>query len=241
MKLLSIGNDAKTSKGDSYGYMTAILYLAPSDVSGVMNTCPHASKGCRLACLYTAGRGAFSNVQKARVDKTLWFHRDRLEFLNQLHLDILELKRKAKKAGKIPCVRLNGTSDIPFEDFSFWFDSLNIFSLHADIQFYDYTKNPRRMRDSIPVKGVASSWPSNYHLTFSRSETNQKDCMDILNKGGNVAMVFKDLALQVGSLAFNHEVISGDDNDLRFLDKKNVIVGLKAKGKAKSDLSGFVL
>lgn len=237
MKLLSIGSDAKTSKGDAHGFMTGILYLAPSDVSGVMNTCPWASKGCRLACLYTAGRGAFSNVQKARIEKTLWFHRDRDGFMAQLHLDILELKKKAKKAGKIPCVRLNGTSDIPWEDFRLEFGTSSIMALHPDLTFYDYTKNPRRMRDSLPVKGVASYWPENYTLTFSRSENNQADCLDILNKGGNVAAVYRVVPPE----SFDRPVISGDDHDLRFLDPKGVIVGLKAKGKAKKDLSGFVL
>jgi hypothetical protein len=242
MKLLSIGSDSKTVKGEKYGYLTGILYLAPSDVSGVMNTCPHASKGCRLACLYSAGRGAFSNVQKARIEKTRWFHKDRDGFMAQLHLDILALKKKAKKEGKIPCVRLNGTSDIPWEDVRLEFGTPNIMTLHKDVQFYDYTKNARRMRDSIPVAGVKSYFPTNYHLTFSRSENNQKDCLDILNKGGNVAMVFANMTQQIGFLAFNHEVIDGDLSDLRFLDPSGgVIVGLKAKGKAKKDLSGFVL
>jgi hypothetical protein len=93
------------------------------------------------------------------------------------------------------------------------------------------------MRDFIPVDGVVSSWPSNYHLTFSRSETNQKDCFDILNKGGNVASVFR----AVPSESFGVQVVNGDISDLRFLDPAGVVVGLKAKGKARQDLSGFVL
>ena len=36
-------------------------------------------------------------------------------------------------------------------------------------------------------------------------------------------------------------VINGDENDLRFLDPKGVVVGLKAKGKAKTDTTGFVV
>jgi hypothetical protein len=35
-------------------------------------------------------------------------------------------------------------------------------------------------------------------------------------------------------------VFNGEDSDLRFLDPKNVVVGLYAKGKAKKDTSGFV-
>ena len=37
------------------------------------------------------------------------------------------------------------------------------------------------------------------------------------------------------------EVIDGDEHDMRFLDKDNVVVGLKAKGKARNDYSGFVI
>ena len=60
MKILSIDADAKTVKGLKKGYRTAISYLAPSNASGVMNTCPSASKGCRAACLYGSGRAKFT-------------------------------------------------------------------------------------------------------------------------------------------------------------------------------------
>jgi hypothetical protein len=40
-KLLNIDNNAKTVKGQKYGFITAILYLAPSTQSG-FNVCPQA-------------------------------------------------------------------------------------------------------------------------------------------------------------------------------------------------------
>lgn len=232
MKLLSIGNDSKTVKGEKYGYLTGILYLAPSDVSGLINTCPHASKGCRLACLYSAGRGAFSNVQKARIEKTRKFVQEREAFMSQLVDDIGELKRKASKEGKIPCVRLNGTSDIPWHQIKVN-DTQNIMELFKTVQFYDYTKDRVRMIASL--KG--HFWPSNYHVTFSRSESNQTACEEVLALGGNVAAVFR----MVPPESFGVPVVDGDLSDLRFLDPAGVVVGLKAKGKAKKDLSGFVL
>jgi len=79
--------------------------------------------------------------------------------------------------------------------------------------------------------------PSNYHLTFSKSENNWDKCLDVLNNGGNIAAVFD----KVPDTYLGYQVIDGDKSDLRFLDPKNVIVGLKAKGKARKDTSGFVI
>lgn len=240
--LLSVDTNAKTVKGQKRGYLTGILYLAPSNESGTINVCPHASAGCRAACLYTAGMGSFSNVKQARINKTLWFARDRESFVAQIKKDIAALIRKAKRMNLIPCVRLNGTSDLPFENFG-------IMQEFPEIAFYDYTKNYKRM-----LRFMAGKMPANYTLVFSRSETNDKACRAILSKGGNVAMVFagKELPKHVsfdwpgswrktckGSHA--HKVFNGDKSDLRFLDPAGVIVGLTAKGMARKDNSGFTI
>lgn len=224
MKLLSIDTNSKTIKGQSFGYMTGILYLAPANLSG-RQVCPHRSKGCEIACLYSAGRGAFNNVQSARMRKTLAFFKDKEGFLNDLKNDISSLVKKATKAGMFPCVRLNGTSDLPFH-------SMGIMECFPDVQFYDYTPNKQRMLDYLEGK-----LPANYSLTFSRKEDNESACDEIIAKGGNVAAVFKDIPKTwKGKPCYN-----GDESDLRFLDPKNVIVALKAKGKAKKDISGFVI
>jgi hypothetical protein len=66
--------------------------------------------------------------------------------------------------------------------------------------------------------------------------------MEWLRKGGNVAVVFRVKKGQPLPKMWNgYEVIDGDIDDLRFLDKKNVIVGLRAKGPAMKDTSGFVV
>ena len=228
MKLLSIDTNAKTIKGQQKGFMTGILYLAPSDQSGVMNTCPFATKGCREACLYTAGRGAFPKIKQARINKTLWLARDKDGFIAQLVKDIHALIRKAKRENMTPCVRLNGTSDLPVETWG-------IMEQFPDVQFYDYTKNPKRM-----IANLAGEMPKNYSLTFSRAETpaNQKHAQIVLDRGGNVAAVF---ANDLPKIHGKTRVINGDESDLRFTDPKGVIVGLKAKGKARKDTSGFVI
>lgn len=224
MKLLGIDTNAKTVKGEKLGYMTGILYLAPSDLS-TYQVCAKASAGCREACLYTAGRGAMSNVQKARIAKTRFFFEDRHAFMAQLVVEIKALIKKARKAGMIPVVRLNGTSDIPWERVRVG-DYPNIMAMFPEIQFYDYTKRANR-------KNI----PSNYHLTFSLAEDNDADAERALAFGLNVAAVFKG---GLPETFMGVPVVDGDETDLRFLDEEGVVVGLKAKGKAKKDTSGFV-
>ena len=227
--LLSVDTNAKTVKGQKRGYLTGILYLAPSNESGAINVCPHASAGCRAACLYTAGMGSFSNVKQARINKTLFFARDRESFVAQIKKDIAALIRKAKRMDLIPCVRLNGTSDLPFENFG-------IMAEFPDIAFYDYTKNAKRMK-----RYLAGDMPANYSLTFSRSETkrNHRQCEEIANLGGNVAAVFAGKTLP--KTYQGKRVFNGDESDLRFLDPTGVIVGLNAKGMARKDNSGFTI
>jgi hypothetical protein len=225
--LLSISSDSKTVKGEKYGYLTGVLYLAPSDVSG-RNTCPMASAGCRSACLYTAGRGRFSNVQQSRIDKTLRYFADVDAFTAELRKDIEKLERKAKKLGLIPAVRLNGTSDL------FGRMHVELITAFPHITFYDYTKVSKRFNIAEKV--------SNYSLTFSRSESNELEALGVLERGHNIAVVFAvDACGRLPILYHGFPVIDGDESDLRFLDARGVVVGLKAKGDAKRDRSGFVV
>ena len=224
-KLLNIDNNAKTVKGQKKGYKTAILYLAPSTQSG-FNVCPQASEGCKKACLYTAGHGAFNNVQQGRINKTRWFIQERDTFMEQLTKEITNHIKNATRKGFIPCIRLNGTSDISWE-------TMGIFEQFPQVQFYDYTKIYKRA-----LKFVNGQYPSNYHLTYSLNEDNYKEAFDILLRGGNISAVFrKDLPQTYKG----YKVINADETDLRFTDDNNVICGLVAKGQAKKDYSGFVL
>jgi hypothetical protein len=236
--LLSTRN-AKTIKGEKLGYTTYILYLAPyTQNSKGINLCSHASIGCAKSCLFGSGAARFSSVQQGKINKTEWFLHDRMEFLLKLDSEITAIKKMAKhqSSENMPVIRLNGTSDIPFEKFKIR-DGKNIFELHSDIQFYDYTKNHLRFDKVLP---------SNYHLTFSMSETNHEKSFELLKRGFNVAMVMTKLVDNYKGF----KVINGDDDDLRFLDEKNVIVGLKFKrltGKGSNGSyqraidSGFVI
>lgn len=234
MKLLTAAaSNAKTAKNDTHKHLSYILHLAPARLSGY-NTCPMASAGCAAACLNSAGRGAFSNVQQARIRKTKLFFEQRNAFMLQLHADLDAVQRKAIKLGLKPVVRLNGTSDI---DWTVVRDAsgLNVFERYPDIQFYDYTKVLRRLRR------LAAAPIANYHVTFSRSETNDAECVEALALGFNVAVVFGERPTKF----MGAPVIDGDKHDLRFLDRAPLgtplIVGLTAKGRAKRDITGFVV
>lgn len=231
MKLLNSGN-AKTRKGEKLGFKTFGIHLAPEKLSG-FNVCPCASAGCAAACLNTAGRGAMSSVQKARIAKTKWLFTDRQAFLAQLHKEITAAIKSCSRQGLVPVFRLNLTSDIPWEAAAFHYEGKSIFAHFPDVQFYDYTKIKSRIWASIQGK-----LPENYQLTFSRSECNDGEVHRVLQGGGNVAVVFRGSLPEKWS---GYKVVDGDETDLRFRDGSNVIVGLVEKGKAKKDESGFVV
>jgi hypothetical protein len=233
--LLSVSTDAKTTKGEALGFLTGILYLAPATTTK-WNTCSMASIAkCDKACLFTAGRGAFTSVQTARINKTVWFFEDRNSFMQQLVVDIKKLINKASKLALIPLVRLNGTSDIRWETVGFTdvdgTEYVNIFAAFPDVQFYDYTKDANR-------KGI----PLNYDLTFSYSgvEGFQPFVQIAVAKGMRMAVVFRK-EQDIPATFKGIPVVSGDNSDVRHLDDDGVIVGLYAKGKAKLDQSGFVV
>lgn len=219
MNLLNTENH-KTVKGESLNILTGVLYLAPANLSG-WEVCPKRSQGCTISCLYTAGRGRMANVQNARIKKTEMFFTRRDEFLDTLRKDIKSLVKKARKKEMTPAIRLNGTSDIEWTRFG-------IMEEFSDVQFYDYTKVINRLTKPLP---------QNYHLTFSGSEDNEEDCKTALAAGFNVAIVFKNT---LPESYMEHPVYDGDQHDVRFLDPKHHVIGLKAKGKAKKDESGFV-
>lgn len=228
MKYLSIGNNAKTVKSDLGGeYLTAIMYLAPADTVKGINLCPTAAlAGCKKACLYSAGRGAFNNVQQARIKKTEAFRDDPVSFVDQLAADVTKAIKKASKLGVKLAARLNGTSDIAWENMR-GSAGKSLMELFPEVQFYDYTKLPNR------------KVPSNYHLTVSYSAANDAYASKVNKTSHNIAVVFRDSALP--DYFLGRKVINGDRDDLRFLDDAGVIVGLYAKGKAKQDTSGFVV
>ena len=233
--LLSVSADAKTIKGEKFNVLTGILYLAPHNISG-FQVCPKASEGCKIACLYSAGRGVYNNVQNARIRKTREFFTHRAEFMATLVNDIERIVRKANRLGMIPAIRLNGTSDIAWEKIKCVRNGVeygSVFEAFPKVRFYDYT--------AIVNRHKALSLP-NYHLTFSLKENNDADAIKALEQGYNVAVVMRVKRKAIKPETWSgFPVIDGDESDLRFMDARGGhIVGLTAKGKARYDKSGFV-
>jgi hypothetical protein len=225
-KLLSTANP-KIQKGTDKGYLSFILHLAPADLSG-REVCPKRTAGCTSACLNTAGRGGMFRkgentnvIQRARIRKTKYFFENREAFMEDLVTDIMKAVNYARRKGLIPVFRLNGTSDLSWEKYPTRYGAKNIFDQFPTLQFYDYTK----------VLGRKIKHISNYHLTFSAADGNDADVAEALLQGMSVATVFDKIP---------EGVYSADEDDLRFLDPKGIVLGLKAKGRAKKDTSGFV-
>ena len=218
-------SNAKTIKGESLGYLTLIRYLAPSDVSGV-DVCPKAG-ACKSTCLYTAGRGRFGSVQEARVKKTLAARLDRRTHLAQAFAEVEQAMVLAKSRGFKLAVRMNGTSDLPADA------RLLKMAFPKGVRVYDYTKIERAAWANDGVHRT---------LSYDPETVNETTCRKALAAGVNIAVVFavkRNDALP--SHHFGARVIDGDLHDLRFLDPRGVVVGLRAKGEAKADTSGFVV
>jgi hypothetical protein len=247
--LIRSGNNAKTVKGDDE-FETAIMYLAPFNLAGA-NVCPMAEQaGCVAGCLNTAGRGKFSNVQIARINKTKRYLASRTAFMAELVADLERFVSYCQRKGVKPAVRLNGTSDIQWEVAHYANRGEirgSVFELFPEIQFYDYTKVYKRAYRDLP---------SNYSLTLSYSEANPRYADAIIaavkDTGASVAVVYRTKELRDSLIGLsdhmegherfmNRVVFDGDKTDLRFTDPKGVIVGLYAKGSAKTDTSGFVV
>ena len=222
VKYLSDGDsNTKTAKNKRD---TLILYLAPlNQNSHGVNMCPKASDGCAASCLFTAGRGAFSNVANARRQKTDAFLSDRKAFLRDV---AMQINRRAANVKQL-AVRLNGTSDVKLVE-----QMTSLYEVASNVVFYDYTKIKQKAGRRVLESG------HRYVVTFSRSEVNERDAIDVLNSGGIVAVVFD----KIPKMWKGFRVVDGDERDDLMLDVRGaVVLGLKAKGKARYDESGFVV
>ena len=219
-----LGTSLKTKKSLGIGVLAKVLFLTP----GVF--CSHATEGCLEACLgHSSGRMQMPTHALARDRRTALYVEKRQLFLQMLTVEISRLEEEARRLGLVPAVRLNGSSDLPWERLH-----PELFREFPEVQFFDYTKVPARMERLLNDP----TWPKNYHLTFSAQPHNHEAARKFLDQGGTVAVVFWP---EVPQSHWGKPVIDGDTHDARFLDQPGTIVGLKAKGKAKHDQTGFTV
>ncbi len=219
----------KTSFNYTRLFYPVILYMINADISGI-NVCPAHSDGCKKSCLQMSGRnikGKNRSIMLARLRRTLIFHMNSEYFFDLLIRDIKKMEADASFYNSTIAVRLNGTSDMDYTKHRH--KGKTIFEWFPKTIFYDYTKVASRL---------LKEKPENYHLTFSASENNLNLCYKILRNGLNVAVVFRN---ELPETWLSHSVIDGDTHDLRFLDPSPCIIGLRAKGLARSDNTGFAV
>jgi Gene product 88 len=221
--LLSAANH-KQEKGAAYRSVGLTLTPRATGRAG-RNLCPFATKGCARSCFAGFDRLAWPQVKRAAVARTLLMSQHPDMFRAILSAD---LARELAHAGGMPLVaRLNVVSDVAWER-----EWPGLFADFPTVQFMDYTKDISRVLDR--------DRPTNYHLTFSRSEVNEADCHRALAASHNVTVVFRKPPFP--ATFWGYPVIDGDVNDLRFKDPAPCIVALKAKGAgARRDTTGFVL
>lgn len=225
MKLLV--ESTKGKKGLAHGALNLALYLLPHEMGGGKNLCSRSTPGCRASCLISSGR--LPTGRSAQSWKTGLYLNGWTSFRAALYEDIVRGKRKADRMGVGLVVRLDGTSDTGM--------ARRIAPAFPDVQFVDYTKVERRYES-----WMLGHCPSNWHLTFSWSERNERECREYLEAGGTVAVPFDVKKGEPLPKRFlGKEVTDGDLHDLRHLDPKGVVVGLRVKGRGRRDTTGFIV
>ncbi len=222
-----------------------------------VNLCKKATNGCAISCIYHQGilkNSDFSKhkMKQARIKRTLRFLIQREDFFNQLIKEIKALVRKAKRKDLIPCIQLNGTSDILWEKEKFIYEDIeykNIMELFPTLSFFDYTK--------YDILKSRKKLPKNYFLTYSRAGKHKgvlvdpwEDLKNILNNKIDVAIIFtkeiKDYILE--NRKYNdYKIIDGDLYNCRIYDRvqredeRGLIIAIQAAAKTDINTSCFII
>ena len=205
------------------GTLTFGLYLAPWNMSG-HQVCA-GGKHCHEFCLSGSGQNKIdelargkegSKINISRIKKTQLFYNNRALFMKMLVHEIKKAEKRAKDLNLPFAVRINCTSDLSPELFVDPETGLNILELFPDVQFYDYTKVPNR----IKLLGKYN----NYDLTFSFDGYNWETAQKFIENGGRAAVVFAGDKLP--ETYKGYKVINGNNYDMRFLDPGKCVIGL---------------
>lgn len=209
-----LNQNLKLEKGDLINFGLELVPFTFSQLNKV-NNCKKA-KSCLLTCLAFSGQAnmyksktlELSDPLKKRIRRDFLKENDNYFFMEKLKSELLLLNSTYDKVG----IRLNVFSDIDW-------NKVIDFKAYKNIIFYDYTKE----REYLTQK--------NKTFAYSASENDSdKDLIDLLNNGFNVAMVFdiartKPLPTQWN----NFKIVDGDLNDNIYKLDKGVVIGLRQK------------
>jgi hypothetical protein len=237
-----LSTNPKTEKSEVQTY---ILHLAPADTSG-FNVCPNA-RNCKAICLNFAGNPVYMQAkQAARIRRTLALYDDQTLFLQTIIAAIAHNINKQPQTAPI-AIRLNGTSDIAWENkpftvdaefsrllnvkfglegnFTGYWDNIFLFFKHASnmagrrlVWFYDYTKLSRNWKYCERL---------DYHLTFGfdgwNNETNLRIAKRAIDAGINIAAAFnikkgQNLPTSLEFMGRELLIYDGDKSDFRPAD-----------------------
>ena len=232
-RLLTLGGNPKVDKGrEATGTWNAVLHLAPYTTVPGVNVCAEAgAAGCYSACLWRAGRGGIAPLAKpggvayARYQRTFWYARDPEAFIARVRSEAVRFARRVRRAGYTPALRLNGTSDIPYErDHPELVRDL----IAEGIVLYDYTK----LSDRTPPEGYSLIW------SYSGAPGYRERLPEAMARYGRATVVFR---VRPGTKARagaplpdtfeGYPVVDGDEHDNWYLLPRDVVVGLRAKGR----------
>lgn len=230
-------SNAKLRKSAGGEWLLFGLSMSPATTSG-HQVCSSSTPGCRKACIFTSGNGGYPIVSRGRKGRALAWFQKREEFKKKLYEEMELAMKLAKRHKRNLGIRLNVFSDIMWER-----QFPEIIGDFGEVQFYDYTKHFERM-----MRFCRGEFPSNYYLTFSRSEKNEEECLRVLSSGRNVSVPFTinaamkpDIKVPLPNTYLGYPVVNGENNDLRFLDPQGCVVGVKTKGMGFWDKTGFVV
>lgn len=171
-------------------YSVWSLSLSPADEAGTgISNCSHSVIGCEAACVGNNRSGLsamFSSISESRASKTRYLQSDPDGFCRQLIAEITLVEIHDRNAEKRSAIRLNAFSDLDWESEKY---AGGIPQKFPDILFYDYSKRMHRAK--------TGKIPPNYSICWSYSGKNSDGCLERLEAGDNVAVVFA----QEGSFA----------------------------------------
>lgn len=208
---------------------------------GSADICPQATPGCKRGCVIQGGLARlWQSIGDARKARNRAHKTDPEAYLRQLADQVISIVERYEVRG---IWRGNTGSDIDIRPAVKMVNAaLTARGLPKQL-FYDYTKRPEFL--TTPGR------PGNHYLTFSRSEQNEEQALDLLHAGESVAVVFHQLGHYAATAAYRqrlpehwrgYQVHDGDLHDIRIpgifdpprrADGRGYVIGLRLKGDTR--------